>query len=123
VRAVATGSGTVVATPTVTTAYRLATATVASGAVTIKVTPTVSVSSVSATGVTGTVAPLLPNATLDLQSLNVDGTWTSLATGFVAADGTFSLPAALTPGSTVRVYVTPTTTYAPRASSALVVSG
>jgi hypothetical protein len=54
---------------------------------------------------------------------NADLSWTSIGTGFTAADGTFSVPVAVPDGITVRVVATPTAAYAPGTSASLVVSG
>jgi hypothetical protein len=117
------GSGQAQVTPTVTTDYRLATSTVAAGAVRIKVMPAVTLATATPTGVTGGAQPLLPGATVDLQQQNVDLTWTSIGSGVVAEDGTFTVPAALVTGATVRVVVTPPAGYAAATSASLVVSG
>jgi hypothetical protein len=87
--------------------------------------PSVTVTSATSTGVTGSEEPALPDATVDLQQQNTDLTWTSLATGTVAADGTFTLPASPPPGTAVRVVVTPAagSGYVAGASEAQTVSG
>src|SRR4029079_3171556 len=61
VRTLGTGSAQVA--PTITTDYRLATATVAAGSVRIKVMPALTVSSVGPTGVTGSEQPVLMGVT------------------------------------------------------------
>jgi hypothetical protein len=113
----------VTATPSSTTAYRLATSTVAAGSVTVKVMPIVTLTTVSSTEVSGTVQPAIDAATVTVQVQNPDLTWTTAATGATAADGTFAVPATLTDGATVRVLVTPTTGYAPGTSTSQIVSG
>jgi stage II sporulation protein D len=123
VKTVGTGSTKVAAAPTANTAYRLATATVASGAVTIRVMPAVALTAATTTTVAGTINPALPDVTVDVQMQNADLSWTSLATGFTAADGTFSVPVAVPDGTTVRVVATPTTAYAPGTSAPQIVSG
>jgi hypothetical protein len=123
VRTVAGGAARVAAAPTINTDYRLATSTVAAGSVKIRVAPAVTVTAASASVVAGSVAPALPGAAVELQQQNMELTWTSVAAAAVAADGTFSVPAMLTPGATVRVVVTPGAGYAPGASAAQVVSG
>ena len=122
-RAVAAGGVKVTAAPTLNTDYRLATSTVASGSVRIRVMPVVTLTTASSALVGGTVNPVLPDAPVDVQQQNADLTWTSVGSGLVAADGTFSVPAALVPGARVRVVVTPGATYAPGTSTAQVVSG
>jgi stage II sporulation protein D len=115
-------TGKLTATPTVTTAYRLATSAYASGAVTIKVVPSVALTAATTTTVSGTVNPVLPNAAAEVQVGNMEMTWTTVATTFVAADGTFSAPVTLTAGQTIRVVVTPGSSYAPGTSASQVVS-
>jgi stage II sporulation protein D len=107
VHGVAAGATQVTATPTITTDFRLATSTVAAGAVRIRVMPAVTVTSATSTGVTGSAQPVLPDAAVDVQQQNADLTWTSVGTGTVAADGTFTVAAAPAPGATVRIVVTP----------------
>jgi len=123
VKTVATGSTQVAAAPTANTAYRLATSTVASGAVTVRVMPAVTLTTVNSTTVAGTINPVLPDVTVDVQAQNADLSWTSIGSGFTAADGTFSVPLAVSVGTTVRVVATPTTAYAPGTSVSQVVSG
>jgi stage II sporulation protein D len=108
--------------PAQTTDYRLVTATAAAGAVRIRVAPSVTVSSLAATGVTGSVLPVLPGAQVEVQQQAPDlATWTSVATGVVAGDGTFSIPAALASGATYRISVTGATGYAPATTAPQVV--
>ena len=70
----------------------------------------------------GTEAPLLPDAPVQVQAQNADLTWTLLAQGTVAADGTFSVPVTVPPGATVRVVVTPGRGYAPATTAPQVVA-
>ena len=118
-------SGTTTVSPTVTTDYRLSTTTVAAGSVRIKVAPALTVTSVTATGVTGSEQPVLMGVTVSIEQQNPDLTWTSVATGLVEADGTFSVPAALAPGAAVRVVVAPPANsgYVAATSPAQTVSG
>jgi stage II sporulation protein D len=116
------GTVTVTAAPTITTDYRLATSAAAVGFVRIKVMPLVTVSSVAGGAVQGTESPLLPDAPVQVQVQNPDLTWTLLATGTVAADGTFSIPAAIPAGSTFRVVVTPGRGYAPATTTPQIVA-
>jgi hypothetical protein len=67
--------------------------------------------------VQGTETPLLPDAPVQVQVQNPDLTWTSIAEGTVAADGTFAVPTAIPVGSTYRVVVTPGRGYAPATTS------
>jgi stage II sporulation protein D len=97
--------------PTITTDYRLATATAAAAFVRIRVTPAVQVTTFTATQVGGSEQPPLPAAPVAVQSQNVDGTWSTVASGAVNADGTFSVSVALSSGATYRVSVGPVTGY------------
>jgi hypothetical protein len=125
VSSVTAGATQLTATPTITTDFRLSTSTVAAGAVRIRVMPAVTITSATSTAAAGAVQPVLPDAAVDLQQENPDLTWTSIATGTVAADGTFTVTAAPPAGATVRVVVTPASTsgYAAGASAAQIVSG
>jgi stage II sporulation protein D len=109
---VGTGSAKLVQRPTATTDYRLATPTAAAAFVRIRVAPAISVTSFTTTLVTGSVQPLLPNATVEVQQQSPDLTWTAVASGTVAADGTFSIAAQLGPGGTYRLSVAPAGGYA-----------
>ena len=48
-----------------------------------------------------------------IDTLNAEQTWTAVATGTVAPDGTFALPVAITAGTTYRVVVMPGQGFAP----------
>jgi hypothetical protein len=111
------GAVTLTAKPTIMTDYRLATSTAAAGFVRIKVMPLVTLTSVAGGQVQGTETPLLPDAPVQVQVQNPDLTWTLIAEGTVAADGTFSVSAAVPAGSTYRVVVTPGRGYAPATTS------
>jgi hypothetical protein len=110
------------ATPAITTDYRLATPAAAAGYVRVKVMPLVTLGSVGGGGVQGTESPILPDAPVLVQTQNADLTWAPLAQGTVAADGTFSVPATIPPGATVRVVVTPGRGYAPATTAPQVVA-
>ena len=113
VAAVAGGSVHVTEKPTSTTDYRLATPSAAAGSVRIRVAPAVTVTSFTASEVTGSVAPVLPAARVQVQQQASDlTTWTIVATGAVAGDGTFAIPVQLASGGTYRVAVVPTAGYA-----------
>jgi stage II sporulation protein D len=107
------GTGTLALTqrPTITTDYRLATPTAASGYVRVRVAPSVTLTTFTSTQVDGTVQPVLVGATAQVQQQNPDATWTTVATGLVAADGTFSVPLSLAAGGTYRVTVGPAAGY------------
>jgi SpoIID/LytB domain protein len=116
-------SGTIQVAPTINTDYRLATSSVAAGAVRIRVSPAVALTSATPAGVTGAVTPVLMGATVELQQRNGESTWTGIGTATLEADGAFTVPAALAPGATVRIVVTPVTGYAPGTSATQTVSG
>jgi stage II sporulation protein D len=118
----ADGSVQLTATPTITTDYRLATPTAAAGFVRIRVAPLVRIAAVTADQVQGDELPLLPNAPVQVQLQNPDLTWTLAAESTVNADGTFSVPVALPPGSVYRVVVTAGRGYAPATTTPLTVA-
>ncbi len=123
VRTVGPGSAQLSAAPSVTTDYRLATASVASGSIRIRVMPVVTVTGASPETVSGSVTPVLPGAAVDVQEQAPDLSWTSISSGVVAADGTFSFPSMLSAGAQVRVVVTPGQGWAPGTSATQAVSG
>jgi hypothetical protein len=108
------GTGTLALTqrPTITTDYRLATQAAASGYVRVRVAPSVTLTTFTSSEVAGSEQPVLLGASAAVQQQNPDATWTTVATAPVAADGTFSAPVALAPGSTYRVTVGPAAGYA-----------
>jgi stage II sporulation protein D len=108
--------------PTITTDYRLATTAAAAGYVRIRVTPLVTVTSFSSSQVQGTVQPLLADTPVTLQQQAPDLTWTAVASGVVAADGTFSIPVALSPSGTYRILVAPGHGYWPGTTAAQTVA-
>jgi stage II sporulation protein D len=113
----ADGSLRLTAKPTITTDYRLATATAAAGSIRIRVMPLVRITAVTADQVQGNVQPLLAGAPVQVQLQNADLTWTPLADATVNADGTFSVPVSLPPGSIYRIVMTPPSGYAPATTS------
>jgi stage II sporulation protein D len=119
------GDGTVslVETPTVTTDYRLATPAAAAAYVRVRVAPLLTVGSVTSTTVGGSEQPQLPAAPLQVQQQQSDGSWLTVADGVTNADGTFSLPVQLTPGTTVRVVFAPGQGFAAATSQPYVVTG
>ena len=112
VGAVGAGSLKLTQRPTITTDYRLATTTAAGAFVRIRVAPTIQLTSFTSTVIAGSEQPVLAAAPVQVQQENTDTTWTTIATGAVHADGTFSIPVALAPGGTYRVSVGPATGYA-----------
>jgi hypothetical protein len=107
--------------PTITTDYRLATATAAAGSVRIRVAPVVTVTSFTTTQVAGSEQPVVMGASVQVQQQNADATWTTIATGSVNADGTFTVPVTLSSGGTYRVSVTAGAGYAAGASAPQIV--
>ena len=108
--------------PTITTDYRLATATAAAAFVRIRVAPAIQVTTFSTTQIDGSEQPALPAAPVQVQEQNPDGTWITIATGIVNADGTFSVPVTLTSGGTYRVSVGPATGYSAGTTPAQIVA-
>jgi SpoIID/LytB domain protein len=124
VQAVGGGSVPLAMTPTITTDYRLSTASVASGSIRIKVMPAVGITAATAAGVSGSINPAVQNVQIDVQQQNPDLTWTTLGTTTTATDGTFALTGAFADGATVRVVATPPdASYAPGTSASQIVSG
>jgi stage II sporulation protein D len=110
--------------PVSTTDYRLATPTAAAGSVRIRVAPAVTLTSFTSSQVTGKVVPLLPGTPVQVQQQASDlTTWTTVAAGSVAADGTFAIPVQLASGGTYRVSVLPAASYAPGTTTPEVVVG
>jgi len=113
----ADGTVTLPETPAVTTDYRLATSTAAVGYVRVRVMPVVDLASPTPGQVAGSEEPALPGAPVSVDVENPDLTWTTVATGTVAADGTFIVPVAIPAGATYRIVVTPGNGYAPGATA------
>jgi stage II sporulation protein D len=108
--------------PTITTDYRLATTIAAAAFVRIRVAPAIQVTSFTTTAITGSELPVLPSAPVEVQQQSPDGTWTTVASGIVNDDGTFSVPVALASGGTYRVSVGPATGYAAGTTAAQIVA-
>lgn len=110
--------------PTITTDYRLATTTAAAAYVRVKVTPVVTLGATPTAGtVTGAEQPILAGAPVQVEQQGLDLTWTTVATGTVAPDGSFSVPAPLASGSSYRVVVTPGHGYSPGATAPAIATG
>jgi len=118
-------------TPTITTDYRLATSTAAAAYVRVKVMPVVTLSQpYGGVSLTGTIAPALPGAPVQIQQLGPDGvTWTTVATGAVDPAstsvgqlGSFTVPLTLSAG-TYRAVISPGHGYSPGTSAPLIVTG
>jgi stage II sporulation protein D len=107
------GSVVLAEAPAITTDYRLATPAAAVGYVRVRVMPVVELAAPTPGQVSGSETPALPGAPVTIQLQNPDLTWTTVATGTVAADGSFVVPATLPAGATYRVVVTPGHGYAP----------
>jgi hypothetical protein len=75
----------------------------------VRVAPSVTIQTFTTTEIAGSEQPVLAAAPVAVQQQNPDLTWTTVATATVAADGTFSVPVALTSGGTYRVTVGPAT--------------
>jgi stage II sporulation protein D len=118
---VAGGSLRLVQRPTITTDYRIATPAAAAAFVRIRVAPSVQLSALTTTGAAGAEQPALPSAPVAVQQQNPDSTWSTVATGAVGADGSFSVPAQLASGGTYRVSVGPATGYAAGSSTPQIV--
>ncbi|HKB93247.1 MAG TPA: SpoIID/LytB domain-containing protein [Gaiellaceae bacterium] len=103
--------------PALTTDYRLATPYTAVGYVRVRVMPVVDIAAPTPGQVAGTETPALPGAAVDVQTENPDLTWTTVATGTVADDGSFIVPVTLPADVTYRVVVTPAAGYAPGATA------
>jgi stage II sporulation protein D len=114
----ADGSVRLTAAPTVTTDYRLGTTALAAAFLRLRVSPLVAITSASGGLVQGTVQPLLPDAPIQVQVQNADLTWSDVGTGVVNADGTFSVPAQISSGSSYRLVVTPGKGFAPATTPA-----
>jgi hypothetical protein len=108
--------------PTITTDYRLATPAAAVGYVRVRVMPLVQLAAPVTGQVSGSVTPALPGAPVAVQVQNPDLTWTAVATGTVAADGTFVVAVDIAAGTTYRVVVTPGHGYAPATTAPQVAS-
>jgi stage II sporulation protein D len=93
----ADGSFRIDARPTSNTQYRVVAGTVTSAPIGVLVAPEVTLTS-NAGMLAGTVRPALEGATVELQR-DEDGSWTTVATTSLAADGSFSAALDLTPGS------------------------
>jgi hypothetical protein len=84
----------------------------------------VTLTSFTSSQVTGKVVPLLPGTPVQVQQQASDlTTWTTVAAGSVAADGTFAIPMQLASGGTYRVSVLPAASYAPGTTTPEVVVG
>jgi hypothetical protein len=118
---VASGALKLTQKPTITTDYRLATGTAAAAFVRIRVAPAIQLTTFTTTQVSGSEQPVLPAAPLQVQQQNPDGTWLTIATGIVNADGTFAVPVTLTSGGTYRVSLGPATGYTAGTTPAQVV--
>jgi stage II sporulation protein D len=114
----------VVARPSITTDYRLATPELAAAYVRVRVTPRVTLVAATRTTVSGRELPALPGAPVLVQEQNPTGVpaWTTVARGTVDTNGAFSIPVSLAQG-TYRAVVAPGHGYWPGASAAATVIG
>jgi stage II sporulation protein D len=116
------GSVALTAAPTVTTDFRLATASVAAAPVRVAVTPRVRFSDDQTVGLLrGSIQPLLPGAPVEIQRQDeATGTWTPVATTTVDAAGNFA--GSVFDAGTYRARVGPTGGYAAGLSPVLQVA-
>src|SRR5262245_4298515 len=119
----ADGSVVLTFSPTVTTDYRLGTPQLAAAFARVRVAPAVTITAATLTAISGSVQPLLPDAPVSVQVQNPDLTWSEVATGTVAADGTFSVPVQVAAGSTYRLVLTPGQGFAPATTPAQTMVG
>ncbi len=113
------GAFTTVVRPDVTTQYRLTAGALHGALVTLAVAPVVT-ASVGSGSVAGTIKPAFQAAPVQLQRQDVTG-WTTVATASADAAGSFTLSAALSPG-TYRVRCAPGHGLLPGVSQLLVVA-
>jgi stage II sporulation protein D len=86
--------------PKVTTDYRISSGIARSAVARISVAPSVRLTASSdRTAVTGIVKPLLPGAPAQVQRQGENGTWTTVASTTVTADGAFEASVDLRPGT------------------------
>jgi len=116
----ANGTFTTIVKPAVTTWYRLAFGSARAGLARVAVAPRVA-AVVSPTGAVGSIRPVVAGAPVQLQRQTASGSWTSVATGATAADGTYAVAQALQAGS-YRVRCAPGHGLAPGFSPAATVS-
>jgi len=94
------GKVTATLSPKVTTDYRISSGIARSAVVRMSVAPSVRLTASSdRTAVTGLVKPLLPGAAVQVQRQGNGGTWTTVSTASVTADGAFEASVDLSPGN------------------------
>ena len=94
------GKVTATLSPKVTTDYRISSGIARSAVVRLSVAPSVRLTASSdRTAVTGLVKPLLPGAAVQVQRQGNGGTWTTVSTASVTADGVFEASVDLSPGN------------------------
>jgi len=114
------GAVSVTLRPKATTDYRLESGGFRSGSVRVSVAPLVRLAAGSdGVSVAGTVRPIFAGADVQIQRLD-SGSWPTVAHASVAADGSYSVPLALHPGS-YRARVAPGRGFAVGISETLVV--
>ena len=85
--------------PKVTTDYRISSGIARSSVARLSVAPSVRLTaSTDRTSVVGLVKPLLPGVPVQVQRQGKNGTWTTVATTNVTADGDFGASVDLSPG-------------------------
>lgn len=107
--------------PSITTDYRLATPVAAAAFVRVRVAPSVRLTAFTTTEVTGSEQPVLMGAPVEIQQQGAGGTWTTVVSQPVAADGTFTVPVSLVSGGTYRVTVGPASGYVAGATAPQIV--
>jgi hypothetical protein len=118
------GSISLTVSPTATTDYRIGTPDVAAGSIRIRVSPAVAISAATAQAVSGTIRPVLPSApTISVQTQSANLSWSEVATGAANADGTFSVPVQIAPGTPYRLVVTAGQGFAPATTPAQTMVG
>ena len=109
--------------PTVTTLYRLMSASGATAAVRVNVRPTVAFSAeYTSRSLSGSAGEELAGEAVQVQRQTPGGAWQTVATGIVREDGTWSVDLAVVPG-VYRAYAAPGGGVAGTSSTLTVVSG
>ncbi len=119
----ANGAVQLIKKPTITTDYRLATATAAAAYVRVRVAALVRIAFAKAGEVRGRELPSLPGAAVRVERQGADLKWTPVATSAADAVGGFAVTVSLVPGATYRVVVAPGRGYWPGISAPVTVAG
>jgi stage II sporulation protein D len=93
------GRVTATVSPKVTTDYRLSTGAILSGIVRLAVAPSVRIgAAANRSSLSGVVKPLLPGSAVQVQR-QAHGVWTTIARTTVGANGIYTVPVTVTPGT------------------------